>query len=152
MIARAKLIPRRVRTEARFRGTDPWNGDATAEFSIETYYYVPQQVQEVSCPWRWCSAPLYALRSEIDGAERFLPDALSHLWTAGKVTAEALPGLLREMEPGLSQDDYQPLLETRIERRMTAALVAALLAAVGLPVTWPRGGGGAAWPALLCGA
>jgi hypothetical protein len=155
MFVRARLVPRRVRTEARFRAADPWNGDVPAEFSIEAYYYVPQHVQEVSCPWRWCNTPLYALRSEDGtpgGGERFLPDALSRLWSAGKVSAEALPHLLREMEPELTQDDFQPLLRVSAERWGAAALIAVLLAILGLLVTWPRnGGGGIPVPALLCG-
>jgi hypothetical protein len=150
MLMRGKLVPRRFRTEARFRGADPWNGDAPAEFSIETYYYVPAHLREVSCPWLWASTPLYALRSELGGAERFLPDALGHLWTTGKVAAEALPGLLRELEPDLAHADYRPLLGTAAGQRMTAILAVVLLAAVF--ASWPRGAGGAPLVALGCGA
>lgn len=152
MLMRAKLVPRRVRTEARFRGADPWNGDVPADLSIEAYYFVPAHVREVPSPCPWGDTPAYALRSGVDGAERFLPDALSHLWKTGKVAAEALPGLLREMEPDLAQTDFQPVVGAPPERRVTAALVLLLTAAVGLLLTWPRGGGSLPWPALLCGA
>jgi hypothetical protein len=153
MFLRAKLVPRRVRTEARFQAPDPWNGGAPAEFSIETYYYVPEHVREVSCPWRWGSTPLHGLRSGIDGVERFLPDALSHLWKVGKVAAEALPGLLREIEPDLAQTDFQPMLGAPMDQRVAVALTLLLVAMVGLLLSWPRGGAKEIpWLAGLCGA
>lgn len=151
MLMRAKLVPRRVRTEARFRGADPWNRDVAADLSIEAYYFVPEHV-EVPCPCPWGDSPVYALRSGVDGAERFLPDALSHLWRTGKVAAEALPGLLREMEPDLAQADFQPVLGAPPGRRLTAVLVLVLISVVGVLLTWPRGGGSFHWLALLCGA
>jgi len=152
MFARGKLVPRRVRTEARFRAADPWNGDAPAELSIEAYYYVPEHVREATAPWHWCDTPLYALRSEIDGTERFLPEALSRLWKEGKVPAEALPQLLREMEPELEEDDFQPLLEARTERWLTALSLVVVLGIVSLLLTWPAGNQpGLSLTALVCG-
>jgi len=150
MLMRAKLALRRVRTEARFRGADPWNGNIPADLSIEAYCYVPEHRKEIPCPWS--DAAVYALRSGVDGAERFLPDALSHLWKTGKVAAESLPGLLREMEPELVQTDVQPVLGAPPGRRVTAALVLLLTAVVGVLLTWPRGGGSFGVPVLLCGA
>jgi hypothetical protein len=153
MFLRAKLVPRRVRTEACFRAADPWNGGAPAEFSIETYYYVPEHVRVVTCPWRWGSTPIHGLRSGIDGVERFLPDALSHLWKIGKVAAEALPGLLREIEPDLAQTDFQPMLGAPMNQWMTVALTLLLVAMAGLLLSWPSGGGKEIpWLAGLCGA
>jgi len=152
MFMRAKLAPRRARTEARFRAADPWNGEAPAELSIEAYYYVPEHVREASAPWRWCDTPLYALRSEIDGVERFLPEALGRLWREGKVPAEALPGLLREMEPELEEEDFQPLLEVRTERWLTVLSMVVVLGIAGLLVTWPAGNQpGLSLTALVCG-
>jgi hypothetical protein len=151
MFVRAKLVPRRVRTEARFRAADPWNGGAPAEFSIETYYCVPEHIQVVS--WRWGSTPIHGLRSGIDGVERFLPDALSHLWKVGKVAAEALPGLLREIEPDLAQTDFQPMLGAPMDQRVAVALTLLLVAMVGLLLSWPPGSGKEIpWLAGLCGA
>ncbi len=153
MFPRAKLVPRRVRTEARFRGLDPWNGDVPTELSIETYYYVPEHVREVPSPCPWGDTPIHAIRSRVDGVERLLPDALGHLWKTGKVSAEALPGLLREMEPDLAQTDFQPVLGAPPGRRMTVLVTLLLIAVVGVLLTWPRGGGGGLpWPALACGA
>jgi len=152
MFMRAKLVPRRVRTEARFRGADPWNGNVEADLSIEAYYFVPEHVREIPCPCPWGDAAAYALRSSVDGAERFLPDALSHLWKTGKVAAEGLPGLLREMEPDLAQADFQPVLGVPPGRRVTAVLVLLLISVVGVLLTWPKGGGSFHWLALLCGA
>jgi hypothetical protein len=153
MFVRAKLVPRRVRTEARFRAEDPWNGGAPAEFSIEAYYYAPEHVREASALCRLGGTPMYSLRSAAGGAERFLPDALSHLWKVGKVSAEALPGLLREIEPDLAQDDFRPMLGAPTEQRALVVLTLLLLATVGLLLSWPRGGGGGVpWLALLCGA
>ncbi len=152
MLMRAKLVPRRVRTEARFRGADPWNGNVPADLSIEAYYFVPAHVREVPSPCPWGDTAAYALRSGIDGAERFLPEALSHLWKTGKIAAEALPGLLWEMAPDLAPDDSRPVLGAPPERRVTAVMVLLLTAMVGVLLTWPRGGGSLPWPALLCGA
>jgi hypothetical protein len=152
MLMRAKLVPRRVRTEARFRGADPWNGNIPADLSLEAYYFVPAHVREVPSPCPWGDAAAYALRSGVDGAERFLPDSLSHLWKTGKVAAEALPGLLREMEANLDPTDFQPVLAAPPERRVAAVLILLLTAVVGMALTWPRGGGGFPWTALACGA
>ena len=152
MLLRSKLAPRRARTEARFQGVDPWNGDAPAEISIEAYYYVPEHVREASAPWRWCDTPLYALRSEIDGAERFLPEALSGLWREGKIPAEALPGLLQELEPELVEEDFQPLARVRTERWLAVLSTVVVLGILGLLVTWPVGNQpGLSLTALVCG-
>src|SRR5206468_9058958 len=109
---------------------------------------VAEQGREIPCPCPWADAAAYALRSSVDGAERLLPDALRHLWKTGKVAAEALPGLLREMEPDLAQTDFQPVLGAPPGRRVTAVLVLLLSAVVGLLLTWPRGGGGGSLPWL----
>ena len=152
MFARGKLVPRRARTEARFRAADPWNGEAPAELSIEAYYYVPEHVREATAPWRWCDTPLYALRSEAGGGERFLPEALSRLWREGRVPAEALPGLLREMEPELEEEDFQPLAEVRTERWLVALATVVVLGIVVLLLTWPAGNQpGLSLTALVCG-
>jgi hypothetical protein len=151
-LRRAKLVPRRVRTEARFRGADPWNGNVPADLSIEAYYFVPEHVREVPSPCPWGDAAAYALRSGVNSAERFLPDSLSHLWKTGKVAAEDLPGLLREMEAALDPADFQPVLGAPPERRVAAVLVLLLTAVVGMALTWPRGGGSFHWMALACGA
>jgi hypothetical protein len=153
MFSRAKLVPRRVRTEARFRGVDPWNGDAPAELSIETYYYVPEHVRDVPAPCPWGETTVHAIRSGVDGVERFLPDALGHLWRTGRVSAEALPGLLREMEPDLGPADFQPVLGAPPGRRMTVLPTLLLAAVVGVLLTWPRGGEGRiSGLAIACGA
>ena len=152
MFLRARLVPRRVRTEACFRAADPWNGGAPAEFSIETYYYVPGHVRVVTCPWRWGSTPIHGLRSSIDGVERFLPDALSHLWKVGKVSAEALPGLLQEIAPDLAQTDFKPMLGAPMDPGVAVGLTLLLVAMVGLLLSWPREGGHEIpWLAGLCG-
>jgi MFS family permease len=152
MFARGKLVPRRVRTEARFRAADPWDGDSPAELSIEAYYYVPEHMREAKAPWRWCDTPLYALRSTAGGAERFLPEALSRLWREGRVPAERLPRLLKEMEPELEEEDFQPLLEARAERRLTVLSLVVVLGIAGLLVTWPAGNQpGLSLTALVCG-
>jgi len=152
MSMRAKRVLRRVRTEARFRAADPWNAGAPSEFSIEAYDYVPEHILESTALCRFGSTPIHALRSGADGIERFLPDALSHLWRVGKVSAEELPGLLREMEPDLARTDFQPMLGAPTEQKVTAVLTLLLIAVVGLLLTWPRGGDGRLpWPALLSG-
>jgi hypothetical protein len=54
-----------------------------------------------------------ALRSEIDGVERWLPDSLSELWRCKRVSAEALPQLLKEAEPTLKRGDYVVVLRNK---------------------------------------
>ena len=151
MSMHVKRVLRRVRTEARFRAVDPWNAGVLSEFSIEAYDYVPEHVREPALLCRWGTTPIHALRSGVDGIERFLPDALGHLWRVGKASAEELPRLLREMEPDLAQTDFQPMLGAPTEQRVTVVLTFLLMAVMGLLLSWPHGGGGLPWLALLCG-
>lgn len=138
MFARVKLVPRRLRTEARFQAPDPVYGNQATEFSIESYIYVPEHADERSPLWRAGNYPVFALRSEIDGGERFLPDSLSHLWRNGQAPPEALPGLLQEIAPRLRKSDYMPMLIERSRRlKIFGALLLLLL--IGFLLTWPRG-------------
>lgn len=111
-----RFVPRRVRTVARFAAADPWQLDLPTEFSIEAYRYVPQD--DIKPPRQGPeAAEVYGLRSEIDGRERLLPDALSHLWKRGELPAEELPALLRDLRPRLVKSDYRPLLAIDARRR-----------------------------------
>lgn len=135
---RAHLVPRRLRTEARFQAPDPVYGNRDTEFSIESYIYVLEHADERSSLWRAGNTPVFGLRSEIDGAERFLPDSLSHLWRSGRVPPEALPGLLQEIAPRLRKSDYLPMLYRR-SRRLAIFGGFLLLLLIGFLLTWPRG-------------
>jgi hypothetical protein len=129
------LVPRRVRTVARFRAPDPWQDDRLAEFSIEAYRYVQQPEfftnwRDLPLPRRSEAKEVYGLRSELDGRQRLLPDALSHLWKAGRLPAEVLPALLRDLRPQLSKTDYRPLLAANF--RLTATIAATVLGVAAL--------------------
>lgn len=110
VIANVRLLPRRIRTAARFRAPDPWSGGVITGFSIEAYALVPERI---TAPEAW---PLYAvgarllhgLRSDADGAERMLPASLVALWQGGDAPAEALPGLLHALGGDVSRRDTLP--------------------------------------------
>jgi len=53
-----------------------------------------------------------ALRSDADGVARFLPESLIELWLTKKVPIEALPALLKQIEPSLTKSDYKPILRS----------------------------------------
>jgi hypothetical protein len=124
------VVPYRVRTADRFQAVDPWFGNTPTEFSIEAYRYAPEGGQP---DWRWGKRETFALRSEIDGLERRMPDSLVYLWMKGRVTREALPGLLRDMEAGfqLKKSDYLPLLHYRTRRNLLIIAIISILCGIG---------------------
>jgi hypothetical protein len=107
-----------VRTEGRFVAPDPWNGGRSTEWSIEGYLHVPDHWQGLPASAMKKKSASYAIRSEIDGVERFLPDSLGHLVRTSAVPPAALPELLRELEPECKEVDYKPMLRMNIRRNI----------------------------------
>lgn len=108
----------RARTVARFEAPDPWNGQRSAEWSIEGFVWGPKSW--TGLPKAMVKKPLesYGLRSEIDGIVRALPDSLGHLVRTGAVPHAALPALLAEVGPSLQKRDFQPYLYVDVRRRL----------------------------------
>ena len=130
----------KVKTEARFQAEDPWNGNRRGSFTVDTYVNTLRSIKAVSADMKeptWAGGFHRALRSEADGLTRFLPESLIELWLTRQATSEALPGLLREIEPQLKKSDYRPLLHNGrmrawaiIECVLCAFLVALSIVAV----------------------
>jgi hypothetical protein len=131
MIYNVKLKPARLRTEGKFTAPDPWNGGRSTEWSIEGYVWVPARWRGVPRGMLKKPAASYALRSEIDGVERFLPDSLGHLVRTGGVPPAALPRLLAEIAPELSKVDFKPMLRLNVRRNMRIAAAVALACLAG---------------------
>jgi hypothetical protein len=106
-----RFAPQRVRTAASFHAPDPWNAQRPTTFTIEVYKLVPRGGRAPHA--RPSPTDLYGIRSEIDGVERMLPEALSELWSTRRITPESLPRLLAELSPNMRKGDIQPLLHTK---------------------------------------
>lgn len=107
------LSPARVRTEASFTAEDPWNQNRRTAFTVEAYLLViPGTAPPVGA--KPLSGYLYGIRSELDGGEHMLPEALSELWRTNRLAAEALPRLLKQMQPKLKAWDYRPILHNKL--------------------------------------
>jgi hypothetical protein len=89
-----------VKTGEVFRAADPWNGDRPSAYTVEHYV------------WARGAADMYAIWSDADDVERFLPDSLCDLYRHGQVPAASLPHLLKSIEPGLVRSDYLGLYQS----------------------------------------
>lgn len=131
MIYYVRLTPRRVRTAARFVAADPWLGGATGEFSLEECVYLPKNV-ELGSPRAlrmMGTGKVYFLRSDRDGSERLLPEALTELWQTGQIPAEWLPQLLSERKGKVRPRHAVPILHRKIGRWLAIAGIAGALGA-----------------------
>ncbi len=124
-----RLIPQRVRTAARFLAVDPWRGGSPVEHSVEECVFLPKGTAVSSPRARRLlgGGTVYFLRSEADGTERLLPEALVELWRTGKVPAEWLPQLLQERPGKVRRPDALPILHRKLGPWIAGALVAALV-------------------------
>ena len=77
---------------------------------------------------------LYGIRSEIDGAEHMLPEALVELWHTNRISAEALPRLLLQMQPTLKAWDYRPFLRNKMITVLQYVMIALFTLLALLPV------------------
>ena len=107
------LTPARVRTEASFTAEDPWNQNYRTAFTIEAYMLMFPGTAPAPGT-KPLAGYLYGIRSELDGREHMLPEALSELWRTNQITAEALPRLLKQMQPKLKAWDYRPILRNKM--------------------------------------
>jgi hypothetical protein len=107
-----KQIKRRVRSGGGFIAADPWNGNRQTDFTIEVYKMLaPESPLGTGIKDSWFfGPPMFAIKSEIDGQVRMLPESLVELWRTQRVPAESLPRLLRQMQPSLKTSDYLPTL------------------------------------------
>jgi hypothetical protein len=95
----------KLEAEASFVADDPWNANRQAAFSLDSYVYtvVGTKVRPNSRP-----AGIYrhGIRSELGGGAHDLPDSLYFAWRAGRIKAEALPRLLHELQPTLTDGKW----------------------------------------------
>ena len=105
-----KLV--RVKTESSFTADDPWNQNRRTSFNIELYVLTPGGAPPNAKRLGGYNR-FYAIRSEVDGIERMLPESLAYLWGKKSVLAETLPRLLKGMEPMLKRVDFRRQLLTR---------------------------------------
>ncbi|MBV9657921.1 MAG: hypothetical protein JO295_07405 [Verrucomicrobia bacterium] len=137
-----KLVPVRHRRIGVFLAPDPAHGGAQAEFNVETYRLLAPTVKIVR-PGIGTAGGLdvFAIKSEIDGAPRLLPEVLSALWRGGEVPTEALPELQFRLGPEFQHPrDFDPVLERRSAQRFFWLAVGALLALVAAGLLLTLGG------------
>lgn len=110
------IIPVRIRTVGRFRGTNPWKGATLAEWSIEEYRMVEERyagavVTNPTGKWaKFVAARGEALgiRAETDGTHHLLPGLLAELWWSKEVGDIELPHLIHAIEAEMGPADYLP--------------------------------------------
>jgi hypothetical protein len=136
MFIRIRMVPRQLGTVERFEARDPWNGGRGTGFSVEAWHRVPQFAadrqdgQDEGTAQPSGAAQMYAIRSDIDGVERFLPTFLSTLYGEGAVPGPRLPAILRHLEPLLKESDFR-LVPGRLDARVAlGSLVVAMLASL----------------------
>ena len=155
-----KLVPFRVKTLATFGAPDPWNNSAHADFTIEAHLLLAEHA--VRAPRDIRPPYVLGLRSEIDGRTHFMPESLSELWNSGQAPAEALPRLLKGIEPSLNKGDFRFYLHAKRHIWILAVFGASALAAflwanspLARPVTGQMSSPGfgltLAAPLLICG-
>jgi hypothetical protein len=135
-----KLEPRRLRTVESFEAPDPWNGGAPATWNLDLHTMVARGTKAAGEGATW-GKEVYALRSKLDGADRFLPESLAALWKTGRAPTGALPRLLSEVTPSLRSGDFAPLLHLRAHRFMAAFFALVALTFLVLTVAEVSGGG-----------
>jgi len=108
------LAPVRVKTETSFTAEDPWNGNRRTPFTVEAYLKTYKGIAPRGGKKPAGAVFFYGVRSELDGVERMLPSAMSELWSEKRVATEALPRLLKAMEPSLKKSDYGPPIRARM--------------------------------------
>jgi len=135
----------KVKTDARFAAADPWNKNRACAFTLDSYLVTLRGVKSVPEGTRAGSGGFHrALRSEADGITRFLPESLIELWLTKQVPMEALPALLKHIEPSLGKSDYKPILRSLsmkifsiVEIIFSAALVIiSMIAALMIHAPW----------------
>jgi len=105
----------KVKTELSFAAKDPWNGNRPCTFTLDSYMVTLRGVKTLPKgvkTSRWLGGFHRALRSEADGVTRFLPESLIELWLTKQVPTEAMPALLKQIEPSLRKSDFKPILRS----------------------------------------
>jgi len=109
----------RVKTEVSFTAEDPWNQNRRATFTLDDYVLGPRGMTP-GPNVKPAVDYLRGIRSSLDSAERMLPESLSELWRTKRVPAEALPALLKELEPTLKESDFKLVLHNKAMHIMLA--------------------------------
>jgi len=110
---KAVIEPIWVKTVASITTNDPWNPGRRSSFKLEEYLLLFSNAKVTESTKATGSDFMRALRSETDNVEHWLPDSLSELWRSQKVSAEALPRLLKEAEPTLKRGDFAVILRNK---------------------------------------
>jgi hypothetical protein len=132
------LVRVHLRTETTFRAGDPWNGEATTDWNLDAFRWFPESLGARGSVWS--GYDVCALRSEIDGVVRMLPETLTALWREGRIPAASLPRLLRQEEPSLRRVDYAHFLHRRWPAWIVPLLIATALLFLALRAAPPYGG------------
>jgi hypothetical protein len=136
LLYQAMLKPARLKTETTFTAEDPWNQNQRAQFFVDAYVMAlkgtkPRPRPEAKPPL--VGSFFYGIRSEIDGQERMLPESLTYLWRNNRVPLEALPRLLKEMQPSLRKTDFRMQVLTKMHTVLEYLCAGALgLGALGM--------------------
>jgi hypothetical protein len=130
-----EMIPVRIRSVGHFTASNPWSGDARAEWSIETYRMVQERYAGLvaknpvgrAANLVASKGEAFGIRSEADGRYHILPAILVQFWHENQVDATQLPRLLRAIEPELKRGDYPPFSDATAGRKLHKWLCSILL-------------------------
>lgn len=142
-----QLVAVRHRRVGVFFAPDPAHESAAdTEFNIETYRMMPRGTTVVRPGLATAGGhDRFAIKSEIDGEPRFLPDAIAALWHRGEIPAEALPELHFRLAPEFSRPrDFEPLLARRARHRWFGFITLGACALLTLVFWWTVFGPGEA--------
>ncbi len=132
------LVPVRHRRVGVFFAPDPVHDHADTEFNIETYRLLPQGTTIVRPGLATVAGhDRFAIKSEIDGEPRFLPEVLAFLWGNREVPAEALPELHAQLAGDFSRPrDFEPILARRARHRWLRLVALAACVALAAVFVW----------------
>lgn len=104
----------RVKTVLAFTAEDPWNANLLSSFTLDDYQVTVLNTDQPSnfSKDRLLAGFFRALHSSADGAVHVMPESMVELWETGQLPVEALPGLLKAIEPKLIENDYRPVMHS----------------------------------------
>jgi hypothetical protein len=123
-----KTVPVRLETLGQFTAANPWNGNPAENWTLGLYVlisesYAPslkwkqmrnEQAQTVDPATRRRAVQDRKLKmsqtigfESSDGRQHMLPRILNDLWQSGEVPDQAVPALLKQLEPKLKKSDFK---------------------------------------------